>query len=548
VKQRKLDLLALFFLSLVIRTIVAAFIFHPGYMDSAYYAAGALRLAQGAGFSEPFIWNYLGDPVTIPHPGFLYWMPLPSLLAALPALAFPDSFFALQLPFVVLSALLPVVAYALALQATRHLASLGRAARATQGRGMAWGAGLLVLFSGFFFPYWTLPETFAPFALVGSLALWLAAGPAPVRGDPKSGAGRWPLVGLLAGLAHLTRADGILLFPVVALAPLVSTRRRGASISKTSNSSLALSVSPLVVRHILLVLLGYLLALAPWFARNVGVVGTPLSPAGTKTIWLTNYDDLFCYDCDLSLSSYLAWGWEGILQTKLAALWINLQRFLAEECLVFLLPFIAIGVYRLRRCPAFALATAYLLLIYLAHSLVFTFPGWRGGFFHASGALLPFLYVAAVEGLDRAVHWGARRRRTWNYRQARAVFGLAAIAIAIALSGYVAGQKLPAWRTADVTYRRIDGWLSTQGVSNATIMTADPPAFWYHTQRPAVVVPNGDVTTLLTVCDRYGVDYVVLEVNHPSGLDALYDGRVASKRLTLATAFDQGRIKVWRVE
>jgi hypothetical protein len=278
------------------------------------------------------------------------------------------------------------------------------------------------------------------------------------------------------------------------------------------------------------------------------VIGTPLSPSGTRTIWLTNYDDLFCYDCDLSLSSYLAWGWGNILQSKLSALWINFQRFVAEDCLVFLLPFVLIGIYALRRCLAFALATAYLLLIYLAHSLVFTFPGWRGGFFHASGALLPFLCVASVEGLDRAVHWVARRRRTWNYQQALALFIVAAVVMAVALSGYLAWQKLPAWRRADVTYRRIDDWLSDQGISDATVMAADPPAFWYHTRRPAVVVPNGDVQTLLRVCDRYGVVYVVLEENHPAGLEGVYEERVTLERLNPAATFGQGSVKMWRVE
>jgi hypothetical protein len=550
----------MFLLSLAIRTIVAAFIVHPGYMDSAYYASGALRLAQGAGFSEPFIWNYLGDPATIPHPGFLYWMPLPSILAAVPALVFPDSFFALQLPFVVLSALLPLVAYGLARQFTPHLASPGGRGISpplasprggelvNQGRRLAWGAGLLVVFSGFFFPYWTLPETFALFALIGSLALWLAGRPAAEREGGKIYAGRWLLVGLLTGLAHLTRADGILLLPIVVLAPLASRRPRGVPSPKAPAPRVAFRVSRLAIRRALLVILGYLLALTPWFARNLVVIGTPLSPSGTRTIWLTNYDDLFCYDCDLSLSSYLAWGWGNILGAKLSALWINFQRFLAEDCLVFLLPFAAMGICRLRRHLAVALATMYLLLIYLAHSLVFTFPGWRGGFFHASGAVLPFLYVAALEGLDGAVLWVARRRRTWTYQQARMAFGVAAIVMAIALSGYMAWKKLPAWRRADVTYRSIDTWLTSEGISHATVMTGDPPAFWYHTRRPAVVVPNADVRTLLTVCDRYGVEYVVLEENHPAELEGLYEERVTLERLNPAATFGEGSVKMWRVE
>ncbi|MBE9509190.1 MAG: hypothetical protein IMY86_14220, partial [Chloroflexi bacterium] len=60
------DLLWLLFLALAVRLAVAALIRRPGYMDTAYYAAGAVRLAQGGGLSEPFLWNYLDDPAGLP--------------------------------------------------------------------------------------------------------------------------------------------------------------------------------------------------------------------------------------------------------------------------------------------------------------------------------------------------------------------------------------------------------------------------------------------------------------------------------------------------
>ncbi|MBE9506962.1 MAG: hypothetical protein IMY86_02845, partial [Chloroflexi bacterium] len=56
------DLLVLFLLSLAVRLVTAALTCRPGYMDPAYYAAGAVRLAEGGGLTEPFLWNYLDDP------------------------------------------------------------------------------------------------------------------------------------------------------------------------------------------------------------------------------------------------------------------------------------------------------------------------------------------------------------------------------------------------------------------------------------------------------------------------------------------------------
>lgn len=506
------DGLLLFCLALVVRLAVAAFVPQPGYMDSAYYAAGAAQLARGGGLCEPFLWNYLDDPAGIPHPGFLYWMPLPSLLAAPFAVLVPGSFFALQLPFATLSALLPLVAYGLAWQTVER-------------RRAAWLAGLFTLFSGFFFPFWTLPETFAPYALFGSLALWLAGG--KMREAENGQYAISLFVGLLVGLAHLTRADGILLLPVVVLVPLISSKSR--------------------IKHhasrITVVIFGYLLVMAPWFLRNLSVTGAPLSPAGTKTLWLTDYDDLFCYGCDLSLRFYLAWGWDNILHSKLFALWANVQRFLAEDCLIFLFPLVIVGLYRLRRRPSFFLAIIYFFLIYLTHSLAFTFPGWRGGFFHASGVLLPFLYAAAVEGLDAVVGWAARRRRNWNRRQAQAVFVAAVVLGAVVLSAYAMVEKLLVWRDTDLIYKEADHWLAQQKAEIAVVMVDNPPAFWYHTGRPAVVVPNGGPDTLLAAADRYGVQYVLLDPNRPAPLARLYDGTTSHPRLRpVATWKDEGAI------
>ncbi len=490
-RQAWRDLLWLYLLSLAVRLLLAALVHRPGYMDVAYYAAGAVRLAQGGGLSEPFLWNYLDDPAGLPHPGFLYWMPLPSLLGAPFAALFPGSFFALQFPFVLIAALIPLVAYQVAWEIAGQ-------------RRTAWAAALLTLFSGFFFPYWNLPETFAPFALWGSVALWLAG----KRSSWRAGL----LIGGLVGLAHLTRADGILLLPVVALAPIFSSRSHDTQ-----------SVPYSITRYWSAIILGYLLVMTPWFIRNLSVSGVLLSSAGTKTLWLTDYNDLFCYNCDFSLRSYLAWGWNNISSSKLSALWINFQHLLAEDCLVFLLPFVLIGLYHLRRRATFAVSIIYLSLLYLVHSLAFTFPGWRGSFFHSSGVVLPFLFSAGVEGLEVAVGWAARRRR-WRLQQARTVFTMAAIVMAVILSGYAAAQKLVAWQDTDVLYETVGRWLDREGGAEGAVMVANPPAFWYYTQYPAVVVPNDDVETLLAVAERYSVRYVLLDRNHPMPLADLYTG------------------------
>lgn len=526
------ELATLLLLAVALRLAVAALIPHPGYMDAAYYASGALRLAQHGSLSDPFLWNYLDHPTGLPHPGFLYWMPLPSLLAAPFAAVFPDSFFALQIPFALLSALLPSLTYWVAWRATHRR----RTARL---------AGAFTLLSGLFLPYWTITETFTPFALFGGASLWL-------MGESATDHPIWKVaqrfgIGVLLGLAHLTRSDAPLLLGVLVVAPLLALRWRSRSNPSKAKQSKGVDWE-FGFRDLALALAGYLLTMAPWFVRNLSAVGTPLPSTGTKTLWLRTYDDLFCYDCTLSLRSYLDWGWSNILRSKLWALRINLLRFLAENCLIFLLPFTLIGLYRLRRKPSFALATLFLLLVYCVHSLIFTYPGPRGGFFHASTALLPFLHVAAAEGIDATVSWAGRRRR-WNVRQAQTIFGIAAALLALLVSAQALTSKVPAWRSADGVYHEIDAWLEARGIpDDEVIMVGNPPAFWYHTRRPAVVVPNEDVNALLEVCRRYSVGYLVLDPNRPDPLSALYEGRVHSPQLSPQATFAQGDVVLLKVE
>lgn len=527
------DWLTLLCLALIVRLTVACLLPGPPYVDAYFYTVGGWRLAQGYGFTVPFLWHYLDLPPGVPRPGFLYWMPLPAMLAASSIVLLPwlgRLFLAAQFPFVALSALLPVLSY----QVAWRVAGVRR---------HAWAAGLLTLFSGFFFPFWTLPETFAPFAILGCLALWLAGRSLERKEEgAHTSLGTGLLIGLLVGLAHLTRADGVLLLPVVALAPVLSRLLcDGGHRPRTTLGTLR----P-ILGYLAPVFLGYLLVMAPWFARNLSTVGALLPPAGTKTIWLRTYDDIACFGCDLSFRSYLAWGWRNILDSKLSALWINFQRFLAEDCLVFLLPFAVVGFGRLRRRLPFLLSLTYLFVLYLTHSLVFTFPGWRGGFFHSSGVLLPFLFAAAMEGLDVVVGWVARRRRYWNMQQARKVFTVAIVMAAVALSLYAASNTLPAWQDADVAYREIGLWLGAHEVSpDIVVMVNNPPGFTYHTGLPSVVVPNGGVETLVAVVERYHVTHVVLDSNRSRGLAELYGG-AAVEGLDLVATFQNGRVKLFR--
>src|SRR5574341_1391952 len=72
----------LFAIGFAVPYIIAQYQTLPGYMDADYYFAGGIRLATGKGFTEPYIWNYIGDPQSLPIPSHTYWMPLASMISA----------------------------------------------------------------------------------------------------------------------------------------------------------------------------------------------------------------------------------------------------------------------------------------------------------------------------------------------------------------------------------------------------------------------------------------------------------------------------------
>src|SRR5690606_32668461 len=106
----------------------------------------------------------------------------------------------------------------------------------------------------------------------------------------------------------------------------------------------------------------------------------------------------------------------------------------------------------------------------------FPFPGYRGGLLHSSVALLPFWAVLGVAGLDDAVEWVAKRRRTWHAATAKVVFSAGLVLVAVGLSIYIGvsgrvGVQDPALYAA----------LRAELPPDARILSDDPPEVYYYT-------------------------------------------------------------------
>ena len=289
--------LALFILGVTINIFIAVLQNYPGYMDADYYLMGGEQLANGNGFHEMVLWNYLDGQVRLPHPSNSYWMPLSSILTAIGLMIGRELIWGRMVFILMAGAISSMTAY------VAYTFSKDK-------RGTIF-AGLIATFSGFYLPFIGNTDTFGIYMLCGSVFLLLIQ----AMSEQKQLSGKYILsflVGMLAGLMHLSRADGILWLGLAFLAVLVFAWRQRNWISLSLLSGI--------------VLLGYLVVMGPWLIRNWQEFGTLLSPGGIKVLWLTNYDELFAFPADkLNYAHWWSSGVPSIIKVRFWSLGQNLQ-------------------------------------------------------------------------------------------------------------------------------------------------------------------------------------------------------------------------------
>ncbi len=528
-------LLVYYLLSLLVYGGMAAIQSAPGYMDADYYFSGAVQIAAGEGFSEPFLWNYLDDPQTIPHPSHAYWMPLASLIAATGMLLSGSlTFNAAQIGMVFLAAGIPPLTVLLARQFTDRVED-------------SLLAGLLAIFSGFYFPYLTTTDTFGIYMLLGTLFLLVVGNQAPLD---QSGIKKHlqPFgLGLLAGAMHLARADGLVWLAtgiLVGWSSLLKLRQPGAG-------------RPILgpwLLWILACLVGYLLVMGPWMARNLAVYDSLLAPGGTRALWITSYDELYTYPASqLTFQRWLQSGLGPILTARWQALLLNFQSLLAVQGQIFLAPLMLLGLWKLRHDRRVNAGWTAWGLTILAMTLIFPYQGARGGLFHSGSAVQPLLWALVPVGLRTIVEWAARFRG-WNLTQALVVFRFGLVGLAVFFTIFLVAVRVfggsvqdPQWNRSQNSYERLGAALVRVGSQPSDIILVNnAPGFFIATGKPAISVPNGSLEVMLEVGQRYQACYVLLEPNHPDGLDPLY--RLPGDRPGLKFVETVDQIHVFRLD
>jgi hypothetical protein len=479
--------LILFLIGLLVPLGISRFQSLPGYMDADYYFAGGIQLAEGRGFTEPYLWNYLDNPSGLPHPSHTYWMPLASIVSAIGMWITGQSTYAAgRSTFILLSALVPLVTAALAYSVSRRTL-------------LAMVSGLLSIFSIYYAVFMPVPDNYVLYMLFGGMFLLLL--PRPEKWIPVA-------LGALAGLLTLARSDGLLWLGLAGLSVMwkEAVREDGSRLSFGEWFKR-------IVPAGLLALLGYLIVMGGWHIRSEKLFGSFMTPGGGRLLWLENYNQTFMYPPDiLTIGNFLKAGWAAAIQDRLAALSSNAGNAIAAQGGIFLFPFILIGLWILRRDLRTKIAVTGWLILFFVMAVIFPFAGSRGSFFHAGAAFQPYWWVAAPIGLDSAVAW-ARRKGRFTEQNAPVFFQGILVLLAILMTVYLFDVRvLSGWAKDDVIYPQVEQKLIGSGMSpQDVVIVRNPPGYYLASRRESISLPYGDESTILAVAKKFGARYLVLE-------------------------------------
>ncbi len=496
-REAWLTALGIFAIAAIVRVIAAAGTVFPRPEDSAYYVGVARNLAEGRGLVSDALWSYGTPPLVFPRPAFEVWLPLPSLLAAIPAALFGgpapipllNALRSAQLVTVVLGAILAVLAWRLA-------ADVAEERRLPPGRArvLAIGAGLTTAVYLPLILHSVQPDSTIPFGVLALGACLLAT---RVLRDPRGAKATDPRLiglGLLLGLAALTRNEAAWL----ALAwAWLAWRAAGATRAERLRLIGVVAVVALVV-------------FAPWALRDWQTFGSPLpGQAASNALSVTGFD-IFAWRDPPTLSRYLAVGPAALVGMRVDGIVHNLVSVL----LLLGLPVSLIGLLALpwqARDRALRPLVLLAAATYLVTSLLFPVATTWGTFLHAAAPVHVLLIISALGALDAGL---ARLAARMGWERPVAWLGaLLAVGWSVLFSlALLPGAGIDTASTAQ-TYRVLAQQLAAAGqpLDGTTPVITDFPIWMAEAERvPSLALPNEPPGSVADLARHFGARLLVL--------------------------------------
>ncbi len=496
-REAWLSALVVFVVALAVRAWAAADTVFPRPEDSAYYVGVARNLVEGRGLVSDALWSYGTPPLVFPRPAFEVWLPLPSLLAAVPAALFggpapmplENALRSAQLVTCVLGALLAALAWRLAADVAAE-----RGLPAGRARVLALGAGLTTAVYLPLILHSVQPDSTILFGVLVLGACLLATRALRDPRGARAGDPRLLGLGALLGLAALTRNEAVWL--ALAWAWLAW---RATGLGRPERRRLVGVVAAVAIA-----------VFAPWAVRDWIVFGSPLpGQAASNALSVTGYD-IFAWADPPTLSRYLAVGPAALAAMRVDGVVHNLVSVL----LLLGIPVSVIGLLALpwqardRPLRPVAIVAG---LTFAVTSLVFPVATTWGTFLHAAAPVHVLLIVSALGALDAGLARLAARMR-WE----RPVSWLGAL-LAVGWSVLFSAALLPSAGGASAetarTYAVLARQLAAAGqpLDGSSPVIADFPIWVAESARvPSLALPNEPPSSVVDLARHFGARLVIL--------------------------------------
>ena len=491
----------LYGLALVVRLLLIWHFPDPAYPDSFYYVDVARSLAAGHGFSVDLVWIFPevggvlpANPV-LPIPSNAHWMPLASLVQVPFLMVFGNVAWASALPFALIGATAAPLTWAVARDAGAR-------------RAVSIGAGFLTAVPLLSLTYMVQPDNFSLFQPLVVASLWMGA--RGLKGSPRS----FALAGLLAGLATLSRNDGLLVLVALGIAWLWDRwRARRKSLGGGADHA-DRRTRPAIPMAAALACVGlFVLVMAPWWLRQLAVFGS-ISPSSTsgRVFFIRDIGEWNSITTPATLDHLLGMGIGPFLATRVGGLVAAVMIFTTLVAGFALAPFMVVGGWARRRSLDFGPFFLYGGLLFAFSALVSAVHVPGGTFIHSAVALAPHAYILALEGIAIAVGWIAARRRAWDQVAATRTFIGASLAFAAVTAFFGSLFVHQVWADSRAKFVAVGQALDRAGAPlTDRVMSIDASGTKYWTGRGGVVLVNDPIETVELVARGYDVRWLVLD-------------------------------------
>jgi hypothetical protein len=491
--------MGIFLVALLVRAWAAAQMPFPTPEDATYYWGAARNLVDGNGLTANALWSYAtpardasgGLSLGFPRPAFEIWLPLPTLLAAIPmALLRSTSYGAALVVPVLTGALVPVLAWRVGadLAAERALAP-------ERARTLALGSGLVAAVSLPLVLSSAVLDSTAPFGVAALAACLLGT---RLLREPRGARARDPRLiglGLTLGLAAIARNEAIW----VALAwALLAASLAGASRAERARLVLVPACVALAV-------------VAPWLVREAMTFGSPLPGQAITNAWAITGFEIFAWKEPATLAGYLAAGPAAWLGDRVGGFSHNLLN-------VLVLPAIPIAVVGLVGLPWVARSRSLRVLVvssvatFAITTLAFPVQTTWGTYLHSAAPAAVLLIVSGLAALDAGLAW-VGRRRAWTRPVAWLGPLFAGFAALLFMSTGIPTYAAQAGGV-ETQYAALAGRFAALGVplDPAVPVISNHPMWVAEANRiRALALPDEPVSSVLEIARTFGARYVVLD-------------------------------------